>query len=130
MDERYSIKSCTTLNRFLSKHIEIRPLSFSKDPRREYGKSWVEDKYGNYVLLITSIPESYIIGVRCYVSYDPSYVLFLLIMHEGCLIKPESIDAYVPHYLAWKCDGYEKATAEFLTLLKKTKKYKMWSTKC
>jgi hypothetical protein len=131
MDEWFRVNTNTTNFQFIVRHKEVKRLSFSVAENRRNGRLWVEDEFENTVLIISDYSEGSINGkiieVRCYPPSDPSYILFLLITHEGCLIMPRDCNFYEPPRVNQK--DYELATAKLLQQLKRNKSYKAWEAK-
>jgi hypothetical protein len=130
MIEWYAVKNGTTANEFLARNKEVRKISYKTEPSGWYGRLWIEDTYGNSVLLITDIQDGVIREVRCYAPDDPSFIIFLLVKQKGSQIMPEESTMFFDRYpYIIKDKDYEKATAEFLRLIKKNKSYKKWLAK-
>ena len=130
MIEWYAVRNSTTENEFLTRNKDVKKLSYKTEPSERYGRLWVEDVYGNSVLLITDIPDGVILEVRCYAPDDPSFIIFLLVKQKGSQIMPEESPMFFDrHPYIIKDKDYEKATAEFLRLIKKNKSYKKWLAK-
>lgn len=130
MNEWYAVRNSTTADEFLARNKEVKKISYKTEPSGWYGRLWVEDIYGNSVLLITDIPDGLILEARCYAPDDPSFVLFLIVKREGSQIMPEDspfISIRPPSTVNHK--DYEWATALFLKEIKKNKSYKMWNSR-
>lgn len=125
-----AIENSTTFEAFLSRNKEVKSLSFSTQSLGPNGRLWVEDIFGNTVLIITDIHVNKIREVRCYAPYDPSFVLFLLVKREGSQIMPEeNTFFYFNHPYIINNEVSERATAKFLLQIKKNKDYKLWCKK-
>jgi hypothetical protein len=130
MVEWYAVRNSTTADDFLARNQELRKISYQTEPSGWYGRLWVEDIYGNSVLLITEIPDGVIREVRCYAPDDPSFILFLLVKRGGSKIMPEECPMFFDrHHYDIKNKDFEIATTEFLRLIKKNKSYKNWLAK-
>jgi hypothetical protein len=131
MDEWFSVNTNTTNFQFIVRHKEVKRLSFSVAENGRNGRLWAEDKFGNKVLFISDYSEGNmngrIIEVRCYAPYDPSYILFLLITQEGCLIMPRDYNFYDPPQFNQK--NFAAATEKLLKQIKTNKSYKAWEAK-
>jgi len=130
MNECYAVRNRTAFEEFLERNNEVKRLSYTTERYGRYGRLWVEDIYGNTVLFITDIPDGLILEARCYSPDDPSFVLFLLVKREGCLIMPEEspfISLRPPCIVNHK--DYECATAIFLKQIKKNKRFIMWDSR-
>jgi hypothetical protein len=126
MVERYAVKTSKTYKDFLDKNKEVKFLSFEVDSINQNGRLWIEDKFGNMVLFLTSIPDKLILEVRCYLPYDPSLILFLLVKgYESKIILLDNVTCWRnPVY--YDDDEFFLATGKFLQQLKKTKRFKMY----
>lgn len=129
MDEWFGVNNSISYEEFLARNKEVKHLSYVIDSYKQNGRLWVEDKYGNLVLFITDISDGLILEVRCYAPYDPSFILFLLVVREGILVMPRNSHAYVSHLLMYSPNDYKKATSKILQQIKRDKSYKMWQTK-
>lgn len=129
MDEWFGVNNSITYEEFLSRNKEVKHLSYVMDSYKQNGRLSVEDKYGNLVLFITDISDGLILEVRCYAPYDPSFILFILVVREGILVMPRNSHAYVSHLLMYSPDDYKKATSKILQQIKRDKSYKMWQAK-
>jgi hypothetical protein len=89
MIEWYAVRNSKSFEEFLLRNKEVNRLSYETEMSGQFGRVWVEDIFGNMVLLITDIPYGLIREVRCYAPYDPSFILFLLVKREGSQIMPE-----------------------------------------
>jgi len=129
MNEWYAVRNCTTYGEFLARNKRVKHISYRTDESGQNRRLWVEDIFGNAVLLITDISEGLILEVRCYAPNDPSLILFLII-REGCQIFPEES----PNFCArnpWiiKEKDFARATGKFLKQITKGKIDKKWHNK-
>jgi hypothetical protein len=130
MIEWYAVRNSKSFEEFLLRNKEVNRLSYETEMSGRFGRVWVEDIYGNMVLLITDIPDGLIREVRCYAQYDPSFILFLLVKREGSQIMPEeSPFFFYRHSNNIKDKDYLKPTVEFMIQIKKNKSYKTWLRK-
>lgn len=130
MNEWYAVRNSTTFEEFLSRNKKVNRLSYKTEMSGRFGRLWVEDIYGNMVLLITDIPDGLIREVRCYAPYDPSFILFLLVKREGSQIMPEeSPFFFYRHSNNIKDKDYLKTTVEFMIRIRKNNSYKTWLRK-
>jgi hypothetical protein len=130
MIEWYAVRNSRSFDEFLLRNKEVNRLSYETEMSGRFGRVWVEDIFGNLVLLITDIPDGLIREIRCYAPYDPSFIIFLLVKRGGSQILPEESPMYFDRYpYVFKNKDYEIATAEFSRQIKKSKSYKTWLAK-
>jgi hypothetical protein len=128
MEEWFTVNTSITNLQFLVRHKEIKRLSFCIAEHGSNGRLWVQDEFENTVLIISDNSEGSINGriieVRCYAPNNPSYILYLLIEQEGCLIMPRDYNFYDPPKFNQK--DFAAATAKLLQQIKRNKSYKAW----
>ena len=130
MNEWYAIRNSTTFDEFLARNKDVKQISYRTDTSGLNRRLWVEDIFGNAVLLITDISEGLILEVRCYLPNDPSFILFLLVKREGSQIFPEeSPNFYFRNPWVINKMDFERATLKFLKQIKKDKIYKLLCSK-
>ena len=129
MNEWYAVRNCTTYVEFLARNKRLKHISYRTDESGQNRRLWVEDIFGNAVLLITDISEGLIFEVRCYAPNDPSYVLSLIIQAGGQIFPEESPNFYVRNPWPIKRKDFERATGKFLKQIKKDKNYKLLCSK-
>lgn len=127
MNEWYAVRNGTTVDEFLTKNKEVKQISDRTDKFGLNRRIWIEDFFGNTVLIITDISEGLIHEIRCYAPDDPSFVLFLLIKREGSQILPEeNTNSYYRDPWLFQRKDFERETAKFLKQIKKHENYKTW----
>ncbi len=97
MDEWFGINTSSTYEEFLARNKEVKKLSYEIDSMGRHGRIWVEDIFGNIILLLTNISNGLILEVRCYAPYDPSLILYLLIKREGSQVIPKNNHLFLPY---------------------------------